>query len=84
MQIVQTGSTLYFQSPSFTADPAEIALYDLRGRRVLRTTSPLTFREGVPTHAVSRDVFRGVPTGAYVAVATFADRTAKGRFILLD
>ncbi len=79
MTITQTTTSLLFQSPGFTADRTEIAVYDLRGRRVLATTSTLSFRDDVPTHVVERSVLSHLSSGTYVAVASWAEGSVSDR-----
>lgn len=82
VSVTTQGSDLILRSPDFTADRTEIAIYDLRGRRILLTESALSFQDEQPVHVLPLAELSRLPNGAYLVKAEFGGRHATGKLLL--
>lgn len=82
VSVTTQGSELILRSPDFTADRTEIAIYDLRGRRILLTESALSFQDEQPIHVLPLAELSRFPNGAYLVKAEFGGRHATGKLLL--
>jgi hypothetical protein len=83
LAVSTTTNAVILHSPDFTADCTVISLYDLRGRRVHRSESQVSFQDDRPVHVLSWGILPRLSAGAFVVTVEYGDRKATGKLIVV-
>ncbi len=83
LAVSTTPDAIILHSPDFTADRTVVSLYDLRGRRVHRSESRVSFQDDKPVHVLLWATLPRLSAGAFVVTVEYGNRKATGKLIVV-